>query len=221
MGQKLNNRWNWKGKGRRFRREPPTLLIKLGNGIFFGGFGLLLMIAVYEAAIFPWQGVLGGHSQGALTEPADPAAPEETDPEPVGILKIPRLGVSVTIAEGTEEAQLKSGAGHLPGTAGPGEKGNCVIFGYRTYLFSHPFRHLELLRPGDQIVLSDETGRYLYEIYETRRVTPDQREVLEPAEGAERIVTLVTGTALLPINQRLVIRGRQLAAESGVAEAPH
>ena len=52
----------------------------------------------------------------------------------VGRLQIPRLGVSVIVMEGVDASVLAHAAGHVPGTALPGQLGNVGIFG--------PSRHL-------------------------------------------------------------------------------
>jgi sortase A len=41
----------------------------------------------------------------------------------MGRIEIPRLGLSVAVAEGTEEATLRRAAGHILGTALPGRSG--------------------------------------------------------------------------------------------------
>src|SRR5437764_14156620 len=41
-----------------------------------------------------------------------------------GRIEIPRLGLSVIVAEGVETVTLRRAAGHIPGTALPGQAGN-------------------------------------------------------------------------------------------------
>src|ERR1700733_10854649 len=48
----------------------------------------------------------------------------------VGRMEIPRLGVSMIIAEGTDEATLRRAGGHIRGTALPGRPGNVGIAGH-------------------------------------------------------------------------------------------
>jgi sortase A len=49
----------------------------------------------------------------------------------VGRIEIPRLGLSVVIAEGTTAATLRRAAGHIEGTQLPGRAGNVGIAAHR------------------------------------------------------------------------------------------
>ena len=51
----------------------------------------------------------------------------------IGSLEVPCLGLSVVIVEGTNDAQLGRAAGHIKGTALPGEHGNAGIAGHRRH----------------------------------------------------------------------------------------
>ncbi|HVL32044.1 MAG TPA: class E sortase [Actinomycetota bacterium] len=79
-------------------------------------------------------------------------------------LQIPKLKVNVIVVEGTSGNALRAGAGHYVGTALPGAAvGNVAIAGHRTG-FGQPFRHVDRLRPGDEIHLVTPVGRYIYEV---------------------------------------------------------
>jgi sortase A len=66
---------------------------------------------------------------------------------PEAVLRIPSLGVEVPVLEGTSDAVLNRGVGHIPGTALPGEPGNLAITGHRDGFF----RPLKDIHPGDLI----------------------------------------------------------------------
>jgi sortase A len=78
-------------------------------------------------------------------------------------LRIPRkdINLSVLVVEGTTPAALRAGAGHYPGTPLPGEAGNVSIAGHRT-TFGRPFNHLDLMRPGDEVILETPFKIYHY-----------------------------------------------------------
>lgn len=78
-------------------------------------------------------------------------------------LKIPRLRVNIVVVEGVTGNALRAGAGHYPNTALPGGRGNVAIAGHRTG-FGQPFRHLERMRSGDEIVLETPLGKFVYEV---------------------------------------------------------
>ncbi|HEX9682414.1 MAG TPA: sortase, partial [Acidimicrobiales bacterium] len=65
---------------------------------------------------------------------------------------IPALDVDVVVVEGVGASALRAGAGHYPKTALPCEVGNVAIAGHRT-TYGRPFHNLDLLDPGDTIIL--------------------------------------------------------------------
>ena len=82
---------------------------------------------------------------------------------PVGIISIPRIGLSMMVVEGTDEIRLQAGPGHYPGNPLPGEAGNAAIAGHRTTYLA-PFYHLDALVPGDQIGLTTVQGNFVYSV---------------------------------------------------------
>lgn len=103
-----------------------------------------------------------------------------------GRLEIPRLGVSVMVVEGVDRRALGRAAGHIPGTAQPGQPGNVGISAHRDTFF----RPLRNIRAGDVITLSTLGGEYEYRVVSTKVTTPSDVSVLD-ADGGE-ILTLVT-----------------------------
>jgi sortase A len=111
--------------------------------------------------------------------PREEAAPRRG--EPLAKLAFPRLDKQVFVIEGDSDAELRRGPGHLPGTAMPGAKGNCVIAGHRD---TH-FRVLKDLRTGDQIVLTTRSGRFTYRVKNTQVVSPNNTSSLQPTTDSE------------------------------------
>ncbi len=106
--------------------------------------------------------------------------------EPVAKLTIPRLGTELYVFEGTDEKDLRLGPGHMPGTAMPGAKGNCVIAGHRD---TH-FRALKDIRQGDEIDLETARGLYTYTVNNTAIVLPTNTASLAPSQSA--VLNLIT-----------------------------
>ena len=75
----------------------------------------------------------------------------------LGIIKVPALNVSQNVLEGTQR-QMKYGVGHVTGTDGIGEKGNCAIAGHRTTAF----RYLDKLTAGDSVILKINDNVFNY-----------------------------------------------------------
>ena len=69
---------------------------------------------------------------------------------PIGVLRIPAIGLKTGFYNGVYDAILERGPGLWPGTPAPGRAGNAVLSGHRT-TYTHPFGDLDLLEPGDVI----------------------------------------------------------------------
>jgi len=126
----------------------------------------------------------------AFDRQLQPAPPPGPGADPMGgllgRLEIPRLGVSMVVAEGTDETTLRRAGGHIHGTALPGSHGNVGIAGHRDTLF----RPLRNIRKNDVILLTTLAGEYRYRVITTEIVSPSDVEVLS-SDGQE-VLTLVT-----------------------------
>lgn len=97
-----------------------------------------------------------------LPVPGLPIGPPPGQPvEVLGTIAIPKLELATDLYEGISLAVLDNGPGHWPGTALPGQWGNVVVGGHRT---SHdrPFRYLDRLEPGDEIIYTTMAGQFVY-----------------------------------------------------------
>jgi sortase A len=72
-------------------------------------------------------------------------------------LRIPSIGVNTTVFKGTGQTALRKGVGHWTGSAAPGNRGACIIFGHRTS-YGGPFRNLHRVKTGAIITVG--TVRY-------------------------------------------------------------
>ena len=104
----------------------------------------------------------------------------------IGRIEVPRLEVSVVVIEGTGAAVLRHAAGHIPGTALPGETGNVGISAHRDTFF----RPLRNIRANDEVTVTTLRGEYRYRVVLTKIVDPDDVGVLKPGTG--ETLTLVT-----------------------------
>lgn len=104
----------------------------------------------------------------------------------VGRLEVPRLGLSVMVLQGIEDATLVVGAGHVPGTPLPGGGGNVAIAAHRDTFF----RKLKDIEVGDTIRLSIATRTYEYVVRSTGVVDPEDTRPME-SRGEEEL-TLIT-----------------------------
>jgi sortase A len=104
----------------------------------------------------------------------------------VGRIEIPRLGVSTIVLEGVDNQTLRRGAGHIPETSLPGDRGNVGIAAHRDSFF----RALKDIRKNDIVRLETLQGTFRYRVDWTQIVQPEDTQVL--ANTGEPALTLVT-----------------------------
>ena len=139
----------------------------------------------------------------ALPVPADAPAPRANDPiVELGTLEMPSIGVTKPLLEGVSLTVLDKGPGHWPGTALPGHVGNVVIGGHRT---SHdrPFRNIDQLVIGDEVILSTSEGRFVYRVTSTEVVNPDAIRIID--QTAAFTATLFACHPVGSTKQRFVV----------------
>ncbi|MDX6682492.1 MAG: sortase [Solirubrobacteraceae bacterium] len=96
----------------------------------------------------------------------------------VGRIRIPRIGVSIVVVNGTDATSLRKGPGVYDEAPFPGAPGTVAIAGHRTTYLA-PFRHVDRLRAGDDIVLEMPYGRFVYRVERTRIVDPSEVSVVK------------------------------------------
>ena len=105
-------------------------------------------------------------------------------------LEMPTLQLEATVLEGSDDATLNRGAGHIEDTAFPDNTdatgGNIGIAGHRDTVF----RPLRKVHTGDPLTLTTARGTYRYRVVTTTIVGPDDVYVLDPT--SRPTVTLVT-----------------------------
>jgi sortase A len=123
----------------------------------------------------------------------------------LGRLRIPAIGLSTIVVEGTGAGDLRSGPGHYEATALPGQRGTVAIAGHRT-TYGAPFRDVDALERGDRIELRMPYGRFGYRVERTRIVEPTRVDVVAPA-AYDRLV-LTACHPLYSADQRIVVFAR-------------
>jgi len=105
---------------------------------------------------------------------------------PLAVMRMPRIHLEVPVLEGSDDATLNRGVGHIEDTALPGTDGNSGIAGHRDGFF----RGLKDVGVGDAIELEMLNERLVYRIERTLIVDPEDVWVLDPTPS--RSLTLVT-----------------------------
>jgi LPXTG-site transpeptidase (sortase) family protein len=140
-------------------------------------------------------------SPGTAT-PAPSATPTPTpdDRSDPGRLVIPKLKVNTQIVvvplvnRQWDVSHILYEAGLLDGTGWPGRPGNAALSGHVSLKGrgDGPFRWLEKLAAGDDIIIDQGTMRYTYHVNNVKVVLPTDVSVLAPTENAT--LTLITCT---------------------------
>jgi sortase A len=121
----------------------------------------------------------------------------------VGRLEIPRLSLSAVVFEGADPDVLERGAGHLSGSALPGDRGNTVVAAHRDTFF----RSLRGIRVGDVIRIHRPHRDSAYVVQSARVVEPDDVDVLKPTpEPALTLITCYPFRFIGPAPERFVVR---------------
>ena len=132
---------------------------------------------------------------------------------PANTLEIDDVGIKAPIVYITGKTEKDYQAGlincvvHFPGTANPGQPGNCYIFGHSSdFIWSKGhyktvFTLLPKVELGSEIYISDDKGiSYTYIITASQEVAADDLSVLDQQGYKKKMLTLQTsypiGTAL-------------------------
>ena len=144
----------------------------------------------------------------AKSELDHPATSERRPDEAViGVLSIPRVGVSVAVVEGDDEKALSVAVGHLPDTPLPWEEGNSALAGHRdTY-----FGDLSGIRPGDAMALATRHGDLQYRVRSVRVVQPTDVSVLKPTGADLTLITCFPFRYIGPAPKRFVVQAERVA----------
>ena len=189
------------------RTDRPRLgRRRLGGALALSGLMVLAIPAGHRAVGYLAQ------SQ-ALSEPAQ--APGDSAPSEgqlLGRIAIPRVALDLAVFEGTSDAVLRKGPGHMRGSEWPGRsssRGNCVIAGHRDSFF----RKLRNVRLGDSVILTDRGGSSrAYRLVASRVVHPESVDAAAPTSDERlTLVSCYPFTWTGPAPYRIVWTARPVA----------
>ncbi len=104
----------------------------------------------------------------------------------LGALELPDLGLIRPVLSGAGGGSLAFGAGHVSGSALPGEHGRCAIAGHR----DRAFRCLSRLALGDEVILRAPAGTRSFRVVGQSVVDESETWVTEALLGDG--LTLIT-----------------------------
>lgn len=141
------------------------------------------------------------------------------------LLEIPRIGVRLVVHllepgvfRGLNTPDLyRYGVGQVPfttalGDVSPGAAGTAVITGHRT-TSGAPFRHLDLLRPGDLIILRQGAAIQRWRMVGAAVIAPTDVDAIRSRSGVPRLV-LLTCTPPFSARARLMVDARLAQADA-------
>ena len=193
--------------------------------------GMLILIAGVSLALFPY--LTNAYNQYFLMEPVqeeiaellengesdaeipfilapeEPAEqelqvnhPEALPPEEVGVLRIEALDLLVNVGYGVELSDLRKSPGFYPQSGYP-DTGNVAVAGHRT-TYGAPFRHVDKLEAGDEIILYYREKVYVYSVESVFETHTRDWSVIDPTP--EPALTLTTCHPPGWATERLIVR---------------
>ncbi len=126
-------------------------------------------------------------------------------PQTARRLEIPALSGDYPIVQGDDWEQLKKGIGQYAGSGRPGDPGNLVLSGHND-IYGEPFRYLDRLNPGDEVIVSTEQQAYTYVVEEVRVVEPTDVWVMGSTDHAQ--LTLISCYPYRVNTRRIVVFAR-------------
>lgn len=222
-------------KAARAAKQQRTVLISRITGEAFITLGvLMLLFVVYQLW---WTNVLADRESRQEAKQLEeqwergegPGKEDARDPgafeagEGFAIMHIPSLNVNRPVAQGIDSQKVldRGLLGHYSEgdlkTAMPwDEKGNFAVAGHRN-THGEPFRYINKLEPGEEIVVETKDTYYIYEVANTLPSTsPSNTDVIDPVPPGSgftepgRYVTLTTCTPEYTSKYRLIVWGKMV-----------
>jgi LPXTG-site transpeptidase (sortase) family protein len=189
-----------------------TILRRL-LGVLFVLVGCTAVIATGLALLWPERLQQSYRPPLPRVETAEPV-PAPHPGAPIGMLEIPRLGLSSVVLEGDDGASLLLGVGHLSDTPLPWHGGNSVLAAHRDTFF----RPLAGIRLSDIIRFTTADAEFEYVVRETRIVEPTDVEVLHPTPSATlTLITCYPFDYIGPAPNRFIVRAERRSGERAQA----
>jgi sortase family protein len=133
----------------------------------------------------------------------------------MGRIRVPGVGIDLPIHHGTSDEAMRTGAGHLYGTALPvGDTSARPVLSTHTGLRNATlFDRLSDVKVGDTFYVDVYGETLAYEVTSIDVITPDQIEALAPVPGKD-LVTLMTCTPYAVNSHRLLVTGERIPYNS-------
>jgi sortase A len=128
-----------------------------------------------------------------------------------GRLRIERINGNYVLVNGSDPASLRKGPAIYDDVPFPGAPGTTAIAGHRT-TYGAPFRKIDKIRRGDEVVVEMRYGTFTYEVEKTQIVKPTALEVIRRV-SYDRLV-LSACHPLYSAARRYIVFARLVAAQA-------
>jgi len=129
----------------------------------------------------------------------------------LGYVTIPKIDVELPLFQGSSDAILNHGVGHLERSSLPvgGENTHSVLVGHRGLPTSRLFRDLDLLEKGDLFFVHAFDTSLAYEVESIIVILPTEAEFLQIQKGRD-LCTLITCEPYMVNSHRLLVTGHRI-----------
>lgn len=137
----------------------------------------------------------------------------------IGKINIPAIELNAWLVGGAKLEQLERGPGVFAGSPLPGQLGNVAIAGHRES-FGGPFEHLDVVKPGDEVIFTTQQGTFTYRVTGSRVVSANEVGVLRTVDPSRAILTLVTCHPKWTSDERLIVSGELIGLHTPLSATP-
>ncbi|MDG4857597.1 class E sortase [Streptomyces sp. T-3] len=213
-------------RAERAKKPSPAVIASRAVGELFISIGVLMLLFVtYQLW---WTNIRAGQQAGNEASKIQEnwangkGKPGAFEPgQGFALMHIPRLDVVVPVAEGIDKQKVldRGMVGHYAEktlkTAMPEDKkGNFAVAGHRN-THGEPFRYINRLEPGDEIIVETQDTYFIYKVSKTLpQTSPSNTGVIGPVPQGSgftepgRYITLTTCTPEFTSTYRLIVWGK-------------
>ena len=134
--------------------------------------------------------------------------------QPIGRIKVPRLGLNMLVVAGTDHDSLKKGPGWDERTFMPGQGELTYIAGHRT-TYGAPFAHIDRLDEGDVVELDLPYGSFRYRV--TRSVIVPANDLARLESSGREVLALQACHPRFSASQRYIVYAKPVRVTEPVS----
>ena len=146
----------------------------------------------YNESIYE-SGQEGLANEESYKQPSFILADYGLESEVFAVLSIPKLDLAMPLYLGATDRHMADGAAHMTETSLPigGNNTNCVIAGHRGWNGAPYFLYINQLEKGDIVTITNLWEVLIYEVVDTKIITPYDVESIHIQENRD-MITLLT-----------------------------